>query len=73
MAAMQVQLDEAETRNGELQGKVDSAEKWMEAIKAMEGLALEPVCLLAPMRLCNMVASLEAMQSVLSTKEDTKN
>ena len=49
LAVMQVQLDEAETRNGELQSKVDSAEKWMEAIKAMEGLALEPShCLLAP-------------------------
>ena len=29
----------SETRNGKLQAKVEAAEKWMEAIKAMEALA----------------------------------
>jgi len=36
---LQMKLEETETRNVQLQDKVDSAEKWMEAIKAMEALA----------------------------------
>jgi len=32
-------LHTSETRNGKLQAKVEAAEKWMEAIKAMEALA----------------------------------
>eukprot|EP00802_Teleaulax_amphioxeia_P017790 Tamp_17956.p1 GENE.Tamp_17956~~Tamp_17956.p1 ORF type:complete len:442 (+),score=119.31 Tamp_17956:60-1328(+) len=36
---LQLRLEESETRNGKLQAKVEAAEKWMEAIKAMEALA----------------------------------